>query len=255
MNWADYIILAVLGISVLIGLWRGLISEVLGLLIWVTAAWITWTFGPHVAELYANKINLPSARLAAGYATTFVGVLVLGIVVRFLVARLVQGTGLSGTDRLLGMLFGLARGVLVVTVGVFLVSLTALTRDPWWQQSALLPQFTGVAGWLNQQVPSSARRFLQQPSTAMDGLPSLPDKLPELRLPTQLPSQLPQLPSQWQGQLQGLPAALQGLAPAPARSAARAPGVDAAIPRDPAAMSAARDPKAVEAAPRQTTNP
>jgi len=156
-----------------------------------------------VAELYANKISLPSARLAAGYGTTFVGVLVLGILVRFLLARLVEGTGLSGTDRLLGMLFGLARGVLVVTVGVFLVSLTALTRDPWWQQSALLPQFTGVAGWLSQQVPSSARRFLQQPTAAMDQLPSLPDKLPDLRLPTQLPSQLPQLPSQLQG-LQGL---------------------------------------------------
>lgn len=250
MNWADYIILAVLGISVLIGLWRGLISEVLGLFIWVAAAWITWMFGPHVADLYANKISLPSARLAAGYGTTFVGVLVLGIVVRFLVARLVQGTGLSGTDRLLGMLFGLARGVLVVTVGVFLVSLTALTRDPWWQRSALLPQFTGVAGWLGQQVPSSAKRFLQQPSTAMDQLPSLPAQLPDLRLPTQLPSGLP-LPSQ----LQGLPAALQGLAPAPARSASRAPGVDAAVPHDPAAPSAARDPKAVEAAPRQTTNP
>ena len=252
MNWADYIILAVLGISVLIGLWRGLISEVLGLLIWVTAAWITWTFGPHVADLYANKISLPSARLAAGYGTTFVGVLVLGIVVRFLLARLVEGTGLSGTDRLLGMLFGLARGVLVVTVGVFLVSLTALTRDPWWQQSALLPQFKGVAGWLGEQVPSSAKRFMQ-PSTVMDQLPSLPAKLPDLKLPSQLPSQLPQLPLP--SQLQGLSSALQGLAPAPARSASRAPGVDAGVPRDPAAANAARDPKAADAAPRQTSNP
>ena len=246
MNWADYIILAVLGISVLIGLWRGLISEVLGLMIWVAAAWLTWIFGPDVADLYAAKISLPSARLAAGYGTCFVGVLLLGIVLRFLVARLVQGTGLSGTDRLLGMVFGLARGVLVVTVGVFLVSLTALTRDPWWQQSALLPQFTGVAGWLGEQVPGSAKRFLQ-PSTVMSQLPSLPAKLPELHLPNQLSSQLPsQLPSQLSGL--GLPAALQGLAPATAHSAPQGDPLrynPATAPRDPAAVEA----------PGQTKNP
>ena len=237
VNWADYIILAVLGISVLIGLWRGLISEVLGLMIWVAAAWLTWIFGPDVADLYAAKISLPSARLAAGYGTCFVGVLLVGVVLRFLIARLVQGTGLSGTDRLLGMVFGLARGVLVVTVGVFLISLTALTRDPWWQQSALLPQFTGVAGWLGEQVPGSARRFLQ-PAAVMDQLPA---KLPELHLPNQLPSQLP-------SQLAGLPAALQGLAPTAAHSA---PQRDP-LQYDPA--TAPRDPAAVDA-PRQTKNP
>lgn len=250
MNWADYVILAVLGLSVLIGLWRGLISEVLGLAIWVAAAWVTWTFGPAASSLYEHSISLPSARLAAGYATCFVSVLVAGVIVRFLVARLVQGTGLSGTDRLLGMLFGLARGVLLVTVGVFLVSLTALARDPWWQQSVLLPQFKGVAAWLGDQVPSSAKRFLQ-PSAVTEQLPStlsgLPAKLPELpsglsglSLPDRLPS---------------LPAAMQGLAPASGRSATG---------RDPAAVDTApragnsntmRDPASVDTAPRHTTNP
>jgi membrane protein required for colicin V production len=218
VNWADYIILAVLGLSVLIGLWRGLISEVLALLIWVGAAWVTWTFGPSVSELYAQKISLPSARLAAGYATCFVGVLVGGVLLRFLVNRLVAGTGLSGTDRMLGMLFGLARGVLLVTFGVFLVSMTALSRDPWWQQSMLLPQFKGMAGWVGEQVPSGARRYLQQPSAVLDQMPSLPNSLPSL--PGQLPSmqgtpgQLQGLPSQLQGlpsRLQGLPSQLQGL--------------------------------------------
>lgn len=226
MNWADYIILTVLGVSVLIGLWRGLISEVLGMAIWVGAAWITWIFGPQMSALYAHKIELPSARLAAGYGTCFVAVLIAGVALRFLVGKLVQGTGLSGTDRLLGMLFGLARGVLVVTVGVFLVSLTALVRDPWWQQSMLLPQFKGVAAWLGEQVPGSAKRYLQ-PSAVMDQLPALSNQLPAL------PDHLPALPNQ----LPALPAALRGLAPAPA------------------AASSTRDPAAVDAAPRQTTNP
>lgn len=254
MNWADYIILAVLGLSVLIGLWRGLISEVLGLLIWVAAAWLTWTFGPSVSSLYEHSISLPSARLAAGYGTCFVGVLVGGVIVRFLVGRLVQGTGLSGTDRLLGMLFGLARGVLVVTVGVFLVSLTALVHDPWWQQSTLLPQFKGVAAWLGDQVPGSARRFLQ-PSAVVDQLPALPSKLPEL------PSKLPELPSGLSGlslpsQLPSLPAAMQGFGPASGRSTAgRDPASVDAAPREAAPANMMRDPASVDNAPRHTTHP
>ena len=255
MNWADYIILAVLGLSVLIGLWRGLISEVLGLVIWVAAAWITWTFGPAASALYEHSISLPSARLAAGYATCFIGVLVAGAIVRFLVGRLVQGTGLSGTDRLLGMLFGLARGVLVVTVGVFLVSLTALARDPWWQQSVLLPQFKGVAAWLGDQVPDNARRFLQ-PSAVMEQLPAMPSKLPEL------PAKLPDLSSglsglSLPGQLPSLPASMQGLGPSSGRSsaAARDPASVDAAPREASPATLARDPASADNAPRHTTNP
>ena len=88
----------------------------------------------------------------------FVAVLILGALLRFVISKLVEGTGLSGTDRLLGMLFGFARGVLLVTLLVFLVGFTAFTRDPWWQQSVLLPQFQRVAVWLEQRVPASVGR-------------------------------------------------------------------------------------------------
>lgn len=185
MNWADYIILAVLGVSVLIGLWRGLISEVLALGIWAAGFWVAWVLGPSVAGYYERWISLPSARIAAGYATCFVAVLILGALVRFLVARLVEGTGLSGTDRLLGMIFGLARGVLLVTLGVFLLNFTALTRDPWWQASALLPQFKGMAAWLGEQVPDSVRNHLNPPAL----LDHLPDHLPAM--PAGFPGALP----------------------------------------------------------------
>ncbi|WP_266167900.1 CvpA family protein [Dyella subtropica] len=177
MNWADYIILTVLGLSVLIGLWRGLISEVLALVIWAAAAWVTWALGPSVSAYYAHSIDLPSARLAAGYGTCFIAVLLAGVLLRFLVSRLIEGTGLSGTDRLLGMVFGFARGVLLVTLGVFLMGFTAFTRDPWWQQSVLLPQFKGVAAWLGEQVPESVKRYLH-PSAVLDHLPALPAVMP-----------------------------------------------------------------------------
>lgn len=170
MNWTDYIILAVLGLSVLIGLWRGLISEVLALAVWAAAFWVAWTFGPAVSAHFEHSISLPSARLIVGYGLCFVAVLILGALVRLALGRLIESTGLSGTDRLLGMLFGLARGILLVTLMVFLLGFTAFTRDPWWHESQLLPQFQGMAAWLGQHVPDSVKRYLQHAPE----LPSLP---------------------------------------------------------------------------------
>jgi membrane protein required for colicin V production len=177
MNWADYIILAVLGLSVLIGLFRGLISEVLALAVWVAAFWVAWTFGPSVASHFEHSIELPSARILVGYGLCFLAVLIAGALLRFLIGKLVEGTGLSGTDRLLGMLFGFARGVLLVTLAVFLLGFTAFTRDPWWRDSVLLPQFKGMAAWLGERVPDSVRGYLHPPAL-LDHLPALPAAVP-----------------------------------------------------------------------------
>ena len=207
MNWTDYIILGVLALSILVGLWRGLISEVLALVIWIAAFWVAWTFGPAVAQHFEHLIQLPSARIIVGYALCFVAVLVLGALLRFAISKLVESTGLSGTDRLLGMLFGFVRGVLLVTLLVFLVGFTAFTRDPWWQQSVLLPQFQHVAAWLGQQVPPSVREYIHAPAV-LDRLSTLP---------------------------RTLPAALSGMAPAPAASTIH--------PSLPAAASSAAPPR------------
>lgn len=173
MNWTDYVIIFIIAISVLLGLWRGLISEVLALAIWIVAFWVAWTFGPSVAAHFDHLIDLPSARIIVGYGLCFLGVLLLGALLRFAVSRLVESTGLSGTDRLLGMIFGFARGVLLVALLVFFVGFTAFTRDPWWQNSILLPQFQRVAAWLEQRVPPSVSAHLH-PQAVLDKLPRLP---------------------------------------------------------------------------------
>jgi membrane protein required for colicin V production len=85
---------------------------------------------------------------------------------------------LSGTDRLLGMVFGFVRGVLLVTLGVFLLGFTPFTRDPWYRDSMLLPQFNGVAAWLGERVPDSVRDHLNHPPALLDHLPALPAGLP-----------------------------------------------------------------------------
>ena len=177
MNGIDYTILGVLALSVFVGLWRGLVSEVLALAIWVAAFWVAWMLGPAAAARLEHVIELPSARIIVGYALCFVAVLILGALLRFAIGRLIESTGLSGTDRLLGMLFGFVRGVLLVAVLVFLVGFTAFTRDPWWRQSVLLPRFQHVAAWLGQQVPPGVREYLHPPA-ALGRLSGLPAALP-----------------------------------------------------------------------------
>ena len=159
MNWADYCIIGVLALSVLMGLWRGFIGEVLALACWAIAFWVAWLFGPKLAaELSA--IDTPSVRLFLGYAICFVAVLIAGAIVSFLMRKLIAGSGLSGSDRMLGMVFGLVRGLVVVTLTVLLLGFTALPRDPWWKQSELMPTFEAGARWVSAQLPPEVNKYL-----------------------------------------------------------------------------------------------
>ena len=193
MNWVDYIILAILGISVLIGLFRGLISELLGLVIWATAFWASWAFGPVVAEGLAKYLALPTARLVIGHGAVLLGVLICGAILRAIIGRILWRTGLSGMDRMLGMVFGFARGALIVAFMVFLFSLTALTRESWWRQSDLLPQFQGLAGWLGARVPSGVNHYVAQSGQLLDQV-----QVPQMDIPKDLtlPKTLPDA-NQW----------------------------------------------------------
>ena len=160
MNWADYAIVAVLGLSVLMGLWRGFIGEVLALAVWACAFWVAWLAGPTLAERFSASISTPSARVILAYGLSFLAVLVAGAIVTWFVRKLVEGSGLSGSDRLFGMVFGLARGLALVVFVVLLLGFTPFTRDPWWQQSHLLPSFERGASWLAARLPDEVARYL-----------------------------------------------------------------------------------------------
>lgn len=152
MNWVDIAILAIVGASVFIGIIRGLVREVLSIVAWVIAFWAAMMFSPALAGLLAPLIAVPSMRSAAAFLILLLGTLLLGAIANYLIGRLIVSTGLSGTDRMLGVLFGLARGIVIVGVIVVLAHATPLPRDPWWQQSMFLPYFDRLAnvaiGWM-----------------------------------------------------------------------------------------------------------
>jgi membrane protein required for colicin V production len=153
MNWVDYVIIGIISLSALISLMRGFVREALSLVVWVAAFWIAWSFFRELA-LQLDVISVPSVRLGVSFAILFVTSLLLGALVNFLVGQLVEKTGLSGTDRLIGVVFGAARGALLVAVLVLLAGLTPFPNDPWWQESQLIPFFQELAVWLKSLLPA-----------------------------------------------------------------------------------------------------
>jgi membrane protein required for colicin V production len=153
MIWVDYVIIGIIALSALIGLARGLIREVISLAVWIIALAAAWLFYEPVAAELEPWIATPSLRIGAAVLILVVAVLIVGAIVAWLLTMLVDKTGLSGTDRLLGVVFGAARGVVLVALIVFLASLTPVTQDPWWDQSNLLGHFQVLADWMLAQVP------------------------------------------------------------------------------------------------------
>lgn len=159
-NWADIIIVGIVGLSVVISLVRGFVREALSLVTWVAAFWIAFTFADVLASLLINTIHTASLRTMVSFGALFLATLLLGALINYLIAQLVDSTGLSGTDRLLGVIFGLARGVLLVTVLIMMSRLTPLPDQAWWKTSLLIPQFHAIEIWLHSLLPQSVTQHL-----------------------------------------------------------------------------------------------
>ncbi|UJJ31919.1 CvpA family protein [Halopseudomonas maritima] len=158
LTWVDWAIVAIIVVSALISLTRGFVKEALSLLTWVIAGLVAWLFGGALAELFVPYIETPSLRVIAACSILFVMTLLLGGLINYLIGQLVKVTGLSGTDRFLGMVFGAARGALLVVVAVGLLSLAPVEADIWWRESVVIPHFLLVADWSKNLILQMAGR-------------------------------------------------------------------------------------------------
>jgi len=149
MNWADWAIIGIFSLSCLIGLIRGFVREALSLIIWVAAVLVAKVFGGQLEVLLINQIESPSVRLMTAYAVLFIATLLLGAMLSYLIGALVRATGLSGTDRLLGMVFGAARAFIIVMALLILTpGFIPVNEEAWWQQAQLIPHFLACEEWV-----------------------------------------------------------------------------------------------------------
>lgn len=168
MNWVDFLIIGIIMLSAVISIVRGFIREVLSLLSWILAFWVALVFHAHLASLLVPYVDTPSIRLFAGFFILFVITLILGALVNHLISQLVDKTGLTGTDRALGIVFGLLRGVAVVTLLVTVAGLTPMPADSWWQNALLIEHFERMAMWLVELLPQDIASHINFNSSWQD---------------------------------------------------------------------------------------
>ncbi|CAL7962900.1 colicin V production protein [Gammaproteobacteria bacterium] len=153
LNIADYIIVAVVFISVLISLVRGFFKESISLIIWILGFWVAISFYDMCAATLEPYIANVSVRIIISFAGLFLMVLIFGAIFSYLLSFIIIKSGLSGFDRLLGMVFGCARGVLLVSVILLLISTTSFVQDDWWKKSILIPHLQVIVDWLHVFLP------------------------------------------------------------------------------------------------------
>ncbi|MEO1930364.1 MAG: CvpA family protein [Pseudohongiella sp.] len=165
MNEVDAAILIIIVLSCLFGLWRGLIKEVLSLLTWVAALLVARVYSEVLAEMLSNVIGSAVVRYLTAFAVLFVVVMMLGTLLNHLMSKLLTVTGPKFADRLLGGVFGVGRGALIVLV-ILVITGVFVSKTEQWRQSVLIPYGQEAIEWLRILVgDTNAFDLLQQPNT------------------------------------------------------------------------------------------
>jgi len=166
MNWFDYTILGVIGLSALISLMRGFTKEAVSLATWFAAFFVASNFYPEVTQ-FLTGIEDSKLRNSAAIAILFVATLLAGGLINYIINRLIAVTGLSGTDRLLGAIFGAIRGILIVSALLFFIDyMTSFNEQIWWKEAQLPPHFSFIISWFFEHLESSST-FLKDLQTTV----------------------------------------------------------------------------------------
>lgn len=187
MSLLDLALLAIIGVSALFGLMRGFVGVLVSIAAWLLAGWAAFHFGAETARWMSSDGPPTASELLGGYALSFIAVMLFVGLVGWVVRQLVKTIGLSGVDRLLGLVLGLLRGAFVASVLVLLTGFTSLPREPEWQRSAVIPALLPVAQWLSVWLPEWTVQELDFGNGAPAGdnarLPSLPRPLEDSGVP------------------------------------------------------------------------
>lgn len=156
----DWILLAVLGCSLLLGVWRGLVYEVLSVMGWAASFFAAQWFAPDVAALLPLQSLSDPLRYAASFVLIFIASLFAWGLLAFVVKKLVDAVGLRPIDRVLGALFGVLRGLILLLAATVVVNMSALKTTDWWTQSSGAPLLSNGLERIKPLLPEQFAKYL-----------------------------------------------------------------------------------------------
>ena len=151
--WVDLVIIGVIALSVITGLFRGFVKELIALGIWIVAIWLAYSYSSMVDHWLMRYIGDKTVRIVVAFVGIMIATLIGGAIVNALLSLILRRSGLSGTDRLLGMGFGLVRGVFIVAFLMLVIQFTSIPYSAFSQQSKLYAKFDPLVNWLSTFMP------------------------------------------------------------------------------------------------------
>jgi len=157
-TWLDWGVVIIVIISLIIGIARGFVREACSLATWILSFWVGLTFYPVLIPYFAKHITTPALRVVSSFLILFIATLIIGTLVSNIIAKTVKITGLTGTDKTLGAVFGFARGIILVSALILFAGFTHAARQHWFERSVYVNQLKPVVNWLRGFIPEKERK-------------------------------------------------------------------------------------------------
>jgi membrane protein required for colicin V production len=165
MNGADYLFVAILVVSLTLGVFRGFVREAISLLAWLVGLWVAWHFAYVLHPYLGGVLSQPGLREWVARLLLLVAVLLVGSALGWLVNYLVtRAAGLVVMDRVLGGMFGLVRALVIIGVFVLITQGLKLDHQRWWESSRLMPYAAHLANWLGRYAEPEVEPLLDSAS-------------------------------------------------------------------------------------------
>lgn len=162
MTGFDYIFLVIVALSVLLGLWRGLVSEVFALLGWMVALILAWRGASWLEPMFLSAVpKTPWLAWGLAFLAIFVGVLIVLAILRWFLRSLLDASGLSPLDRVLGACFGLARALVIALVLVAAGGMSHLPKESWWSDAVFAPPLETAVIAFKPMLPKEVGRRIK----------------------------------------------------------------------------------------------
>lgn len=177
LQWVDIGIISIVGLSVLTGLFRGFVKELVALCVWILAIWLGFHYSESLDPWLISYIQDKSARTAVAFVFILFATLLAGGIINATLSFILSRAGLSGTDRTLGMGFGFLRGIFIVALLMVAVKMTSLPYEEYAKNSALYTRFDPLVAWIYGHLPD----FIQHVK-AVDKSDEVIDTAPQIKL-------------------------------------------------------------------------